>query len=69
MRGVNLLDLSLSRFCNAILAWALGRVENPDKFRADLFAEDGVVSPTEVPEEVVRDEMAAFGAFMTATKT
>jgi hypothetical protein len=58
---VNLLDLPLDRFCNALHFWFLEHVEKPEEFLYELSK-----PPPGVPvgDDVVKAEMDAFAALM-----
>jgi hypothetical protein len=65
LQGVNLLDLTIRRFYNAIYAWAIQRVKDPEEFDQRLAALDS--GPRIVTEQTVQGEMDAFAGLMAAT--
>lgn len=62
---MNLLDLSVSRFCNAVYAWCIRRVEDRDKFDYQLWLP---LPGRMVREQDVEQERAEFASFMAAMK-
>lgn len=62
LKGVDLTVLPIDRFCNAIYAWAVERVEDREKFDYDLYAP----VPGRVKATNVAQEKADFANFMGA---
>lgn len=67
-RGVNLLDLPLHRFLNAIYYWAIQRVEDAEQFHSVLY-EPVAGEAVKVTAQDVKAELDDFAAFMGATST
>ena len=59
--GVNLLDLRLDRFCNAILYWCYQRIEDREQFHFQL--EQPI--PGRVRQADVERELDDFSTFMS----
>lgn len=70
-KGIDLLDLRLDRYVNALFTWALERVaaENVEKWLMDLDAPrvTTVARVDRVPQSTIDSEMAAFHAAKRAT--
>jgi hypothetical protein len=62
---VNLLDLPIHRFCNAVYYWCIQRVEDRDKFDYQL---NQPIPGRMVRESQVARERDQFASFMTAMK-
>ena len=63
LKGVeNLLNLSISRFCNAIVQWAMERVKDPEMFMHKLET----VSGSQASDLAKEREAAENAKFMSA---
>lgn len=64
LNGVDLMLLPLDRFCNAIYAWVVERVEDKERFDFELTQP----VPGRVRDTDVEQELDAFASFMGAMK-
>jgi hypothetical protein len=62
LQGVDLLHLQPRRFFNALYAWMVERVEEPEVFRAALYDPPPDREPTERQLEREAEDFAAFAA-------
>jgi len=64
LHGVELMHLPLDRFCNAIYAWAIQRVEDKERFDFELTRP----VPGKVRDTDVEQELDDFASFMGAVR-